>query len=290
MIRRSVAVAMVVGGILAAEAHAVDGVIEINQAKAMAGGVTPGDAPGFPVNLSVGGSYRLTSNLNVAAGGDGSAEDRYGIVASPVSGLEEEFDIDLNGFSLIGPVTCTFGVGPVCSPNSSGSGIGISGNGGFRVHDGAVIGFGGDCVWTDRLSGAQIRNLQVKWCQRGIYVQFALVENVTADLNRFQGVNALFSTLRGISSHGNGGDGIVIQGGSLESCSASANTGDGVEDFGSSVIRDCSLRFNKDFGLQCSSGEKCGYSGVTVSNNTDGTVSNGLELGGNVCDGDLTCP
>src|SRR5271156_5439677 len=50
---------------LAAPAWAVDGVIEINQASAKAGGVTPGDTPLFPVTLSQPGSYRLTGNLDV---------------------------------------------------------------------------------------------------------------------------------------------------------------------------------------------------------------------------------
>ena len=51
---------------LATPALAVDGVIEINQARAMAGGITAGDNPGFPVNLTESGSYRLTSDLTVA--------------------------------------------------------------------------------------------------------------------------------------------------------------------------------------------------------------------------------
>ena len=41
---------------LAGQAYAVDGVIEINQARALAGGVTPGDTAGFPVTISVSGS------------------------------------------------------------------------------------------------------------------------------------------------------------------------------------------------------------------------------------------
>ena len=43
-------------------AFAADGVIEINQARAKAGGVTPGDTPLFPVTISQPGSYRLTGN------------------------------------------------------------------------------------------------------------------------------------------------------------------------------------------------------------------------------------
>ncbi len=41
-------------------AFAVDGQIAITQARAMAGGVTPGDAPGFPVTITQPGSYVLS--------------------------------------------------------------------------------------------------------------------------------------------------------------------------------------------------------------------------------------
>src|SRR3982750_97221 len=44
-------------------ASAIDGVILIDQNKALAGNVTPGDAPGFPVTITQPGSYRLAGNL-----------------------------------------------------------------------------------------------------------------------------------------------------------------------------------------------------------------------------------
>ena len=46
-------------------AFAVDGVVLIDQNHALAGNVTPGDTPGFPVTISQPGSYRLTGNLIV---------------------------------------------------------------------------------------------------------------------------------------------------------------------------------------------------------------------------------
>jgi hypothetical protein len=69
---------------------AVDGVVLIDQNRALAGNVTPGDAPGFPVTISHPGSYRLSGNLTVAGG---------------LSGIEVRADgvtVDLNGFSIIG--------------------------------------------------------------------------------------------------------------------------------------------------------------------------------------------
>src|SRR5687767_6473062 len=71
-----------------------DGVVEFNQSDALRGGVTPGDAPGFPVTLSAAGSYRLSGNLTVPAGGSGVIIDADNVT------------LDLNGFSILGANTC----------------------------------------------------------------------------------------------------------------------------------------------------------------------------------------
>ena len=73
---------LITGGALA-----VDGVIEINQTKALAGDVTPGDAAGFPVTITLPGSYRLTGNLVVSQG--------TAILISV-----DDVTFDLNGFSI----------------------------------------------------------------------------------------------------------------------------------------------------------------------------------------------
>jgi hypothetical protein len=69
-------------------AFAVDGVVLIDQARALAGNVTPGDAPGFPVTLSLPGSYRLSGNLTVPV-------QVNGIVIQ-----NNEITLDLNGFRI----------------------------------------------------------------------------------------------------------------------------------------------------------------------------------------------
>src|SRR5215208_4396598 len=71
-------------------ALAADGPVIITQAKALAGNVTPGDAPGFPVTISASGSYRLGSDIKVAEG-------RNGIVVTTF-----DVTIDLDGFALDG--------------------------------------------------------------------------------------------------------------------------------------------------------------------------------------------
>jgi hypothetical protein len=88
--RRSFLATLVAAAWIAAVAPAfpVDGVIEINQTRALAGGVTPGDAAGFPVTISQPGSYRLTGNLDVPGNRDGVQ-----IEANDVT-------LDLNGFTM----------------------------------------------------------------------------------------------------------------------------------------------------------------------------------------------
>ena len=108
--------------VLAGPAHAVDGVIEINQARAKAGGVTAGDAPLFPVTLSQPGSYRLTGNLDLTdASARAPSTDAKDVKAIDVTA--SDVTIDLNGFSIIGETSCP-GFPPVCT--GTGSGVGIA--------------------------------------------------------------------------------------------------------------------------------------------------------------------
>jgi hypothetical protein len=107
----------------ATPAGAVDGAVLITQAKANAGGVTPGDAPGFPVTITAGGSYSLASNLQVPAG-------LTGILVTGV-----EVTIDLNGFRITG--------------GGGGSGSGIIGKQrGLTVHNGTIRAFTGDGIFS----------------------------------------------------------------------------------------------------------------------------------------------
>jgi hypothetical protein len=76
----------------------------------MAGGVTPGDAPGFPVTISQPGSYVLSGILTVP---DGDT-DAVVINASHVT-------LDLNGFAILGPTDCSGG--SPCLGRGFGSGI-----------------------------------------------------------------------------------------------------------------------------------------------------------------------
>jgi hypothetical protein len=98
-----------------APAGAVDGTIEINQAKVLAAG-------GFPYVISNPGSYRLTGNLTVPA-------STFGIKLTAPS-----VTIDLNGFSMTG------------SDKFSGVGINAFGIADVTVENGTVTGFGAGVV------------------------------------------------------------------------------------------------------------------------------------------------
>ena len=106
-------------------ALAVDGVTEINMAKAQAGGVTPGDTPGFPVTINQPGSYRLTGNLTLT-------EDATAILveAEPVT-------VDLNGFTI----ECQAGAAGG-GPCESGSAVDGNFKSNVTVKNGTVRGFG----------------------------------------------------------------------------------------------------------------------------------------------------
>jgi hypothetical protein len=117
----------------APQAPAANGVVEINQDKALAGNVTPGDTAGFPVTLGARGSYRLTSNLMLPNGN-----------VNGVNITADDVTLDLNGFAIVGP-GCS-GTPLVC--NGSGAGV-VSQEvrSGVTVRNGTVRGMPSGAVW-----------------------------------------------------------------------------------------------------------------------------------------------
>jgi hypothetical protein len=104
--RRPVLLLLLLGLGLAGPAQAGDGAIEINEARALAGGInsdTVTDPPGYPVVISEPGSYVLTGNLNVDA-----STIAIQIIASDVT-------VDFNGFGIFGPGTSGGGNGVFAS-------------------------------------------------------------------------------------------------------------------------------------------------------------------------------
>jgi len=111
MHRIAFAVAAILSIFIVLPAYA-QGKIVITQAKALAGNVTPGDTPGFPVVLSLPGAYIFESNLTVPSGGFGLQVNSNNV------------DIDMNGFLLTGSGVANFGV--------------VTYFGESRIHDGVI--------------------------------------------------------------------------------------------------------------------------------------------------------
>jgi hypothetical protein len=308
----------------------VDGVIEINQAKALAGGVTPGDTAGFPVIISESGSYRLTSNLSVASAANHAIQ---------IPGTVENVTIDLNGFSITGPNSCSGGGSSIaCSFSSGGHGILMEqGLNSVRITNGTIQGMGGSGIagsTVDTLvDGVTVREngltgVQCGRCQilRSVMIQNRL-DGITCsaacvitenriELNGNDGVDALFG-IHGIHRNiisGQGGFGIDTRGGTvitenvvfgndsggirttplagngsrIEGNTVHANTGHGIEVGVASAVEGNSVYDNTGVGHVLGAGS--GYVGNVIDSNRGGTVSGGIQMGTNVCDGNTTCP
>lgn len=211
-------------------AQAVDGVIEINQVRAKAGGVTPGDTPLFPVTISQPGSYRLTGNLDVT---DASARPG-GTLAENTTAIQvtaDDVTIDLNGFMIKGPTACS-GKPPTCSPTGSGRGIDAStGQTSVAVMNGSVRGMGADGLLLNRSSTTLAEKVRAL-SNGGSGITANAATNCAADSNQFTGIDAF--TVTNCTAAFNGSAGINTF--TAANCTASNNGGQGINTL---VATDC---------------------------------------------------
>ncbi len=210
MTRTSLLAALVSTLAVLPTAYAVDGVTLIDQSKALAGNVTPGDAPGFPVTLSRAGSYRLSGNLTV------STADATAVLVTAAN-----VSLDLNGFTIAGPVTCTLTIGPTCSGQSASedTGIGIDiaaglGWAGIAVRNGQIRGLGGlglragDETWGMRMDDLSLINNG----RGGMVVNGAVVSRSLVMANDGPGVEGHSVLLTESQASNNNGHGISAMG------------------------------------------------------------------------------
>jgi len=187
-------------------ASAVDGVIEINHASALAGGVTASDSPAYPVTLAGPGSFRLTGALTPPSG-------QHAIV---ITGSHVR--LDMNGFSIRGTATCTGTPVTSCTAHG-GDGIRHAGTADTDVviRDGAIEGM-----------------------DRGIALQAtgAAIEGVTAIGNQLFGfILTDSSSVERSHARSNGLDGIVVaQEGHVVDCEARWNGGTGISAGSGSIV------------------------------------------------------
>lgn len=244
--------------------HAVDGVYEINQACVPVG-CFPGDDPGFPVEITQAGSYRLTSSLMVPDANTTAVlvetSDEFGFVS-----------VDLNGFEIAGPTLCDT-LTETCTPTGVGVGIRVlSGHETVvNIRNGTVRGMGSH--------GVQSRN--------------GLVESMRISHNGGSGIS--------LSEHGivrdcvvlmNGSNGIRAGRGVITGNHTYENLANGISCGGWSVVTDNIAFHNSGSGL---SGNRCGYSNNTFGGNGGApgapqVSGNLLEAGTNVCSNDTICP
>lgn len=277
---------------LAASARATDGIIEINAAQAVAGGVTPGDAPGYPVQITRPGSYRLTSNLDVSA--LAASQD-----ITAISIETTDVHLDLGGFAIIGPTICG-GFPYACVPTGSGIGVRSSSNDRVSVRNGTIRGLGNLGIQLG--ADASIDTVNVSNCGHGgviggtgsLIARNRFVSNGGPGISITTGVvseNVVrASMIAGISASSGA---TIVNNTVTQTQPLNALPGVGISvGISSGVVMGNTVAGNQGLGLSLS--PTTGFYGNTVtSNNGAGNppqTSGGIQLGPNVCGNDTTCP
>lgn len=272
LIRREAAtrIAVLIAFLAPLAARASDGVVEINQASALAGGVTPADAPGFPVTLSQPGSYALTSDLAVV-----------GLDTTAIQVSTSHVTLDLRGHTIDGGCPATG-----CSTNA-GTGVGINAfTPGVTARNGRVRLFARAGV---QLLGERSRAVRIAAEQNGAngisMGEQADVADSIGSLNMGLGIQAgPRSTVRRCRTESNFQGGILVEGDSIVSeSSARWNTFgnsisfnySGITVFGGSLVRgnDASSNFREGIEL-------LNLGNLVIDNVTAGNQSNGISAPG----------
>ena len=252
---------------LASRLLAVDGVVLIDQNRALAGNVTPGDAPGFPIRISVPGSYRLSGNLTVP-----------NVNTSAILLATSHVTIDLNGFAILGPVDCSGGfpcAGAPPGPNAVGApGIMLEGEGplfNIAIRNGIIQGMGGEAI---RLVGDS--NL----------VEYIYARSNVAGFSLLASADAGASTVQHCTLQRNG-LGIIITNGRVSNNTIFGNNTFGIAITGRGLITDNVIDRNGIALLMV--GTAAGYRSNVLSGTGAVTPQGGVSLGPNLCNGVL-CP
>lgn len=281
---------------ICAPAGAVDGVVEISQAKVLANGGH------FPYVISSSGSYRLTSNLDVAADNTNpfAVQDRRAISITAAN-----VTVDLNGFSILGGTSCS-GTPTVCTPTGTGEGI-TSTQGNVTVRNGTIQGMGGPGVelFTGSVEGLTVANngsVGIAFSGRGLVSRCTATTNGAAGIsvsagevescivrqqNSFFGISALgvvrnnYVEQTGIGGAIQAGESVIANN-SMTSLNSTT-----LQAFSSTVIGNWVWRSS---GSPAAALSGAGYTQnrFRTSSGTD-HVQGGVNLGANACDG-FACP
>ncbi|HEX4911119.1 MAG TPA: right-handed parallel beta-helix repeat-containing protein [Permianibacter sp.] len=256
-------------------ALAVDGVVLIDQGRALAGNVTPGDAPGFPVSITRSGSYRLSSQLVLPANRN-------------INGIEisnnATITLDLNGFAIVGP--CGPALEPRPCDGKGGTGIGV--------------------VTLGSLDGADIKNGTIRYmASDGVNIasntrleQVRLIKNSGNGATLGRGSLVINCSIGDNYGHGIFGDHVGLSRGAIIGNIITFNghidpaTGLGVgtgitvsseTSLGGLVILDNAITDNASYGIDAGSNADAGYGRNVIRGNNGGDeqVNGGTDMGQN---------
>lgn len=263
----------VVLAVSSAPAYAVDGVVLINQNTATSGGL-PGCPTGgtFPIIICNPGSYRLSGNLTITGN-----TDAIDIKADDVT-------LDLNGFGIIGPVTCDgdeLGNPTTSCTGSAGAGVSSS-NHRITIRNGVIKGMGFG-INLGRGSSLIEEIQAVQNGAEGIDAIASVIRRSTAVNNGRGGIFADTATISDNVVTGNHGVGIVASNSTVIGNTSSGNGADGINVFSATVLNNSSIN-NKRFGLAMGNTL---YGSNTLSTNFAGNVSafGSVSQGNNFCSG-----
>ncbi len=236
-----------------------DFVIQIDMDRALAGGVTRQDTPGFPVTLSDPGTYRLSGNLDVTAFPSPEHISVIEVAASDVT-------IDLAGFSILGG--CYY----IGCPTGTGRGIYRStSDARTRVFGGTVTGMGGTGIELGQ--GAIVRDVIV---HRGYGDAITLgahgsVSDCIVSLNSGQGISVgAGASIEGNVVIKNGSFGIGLDRGAVRGNVVSENAGTGIS-CGEECVAERNYSYANSTGLRM---QTKGLARHNVAANNEG---NGIE-------------
>lgn len=208
----------------------------------------------FPIVITKPGSYRLGSDVTVPAGVDGIDINAHDVT------------LDLNGFTVRGPNTCTSSGSTLSCTYSSPSSNGINGftNHHITVRNGSVRGFGQYGIFLG--DGARVEEVNAfENDYAGIVLGSGIVVDCVAGSNGLGGgINVANGQVRDSIANGNQSAGIYIFSGGASNNTANGNGLTGFFGDGYALISHNTALFNASGDL------------YNVRSNGDNSCTNGL--------------
>jgi len=162
------------------QAFAADGVFAINDVCDNFG-CFPGDTGGRPITITQSGSYKLTANLTSAS-----------VSADVIQITADNVTLDLNGFSIIGPRTCTGDDATLVCTNAgmTANAIVATGRKNIVVKNGIIQGFDTGVLLADLAQrGNIVKNINASQNEFGITVINGMISDSVANRNLDTGFN-----------------------------------------------------------------------------------------------------